>query len=422
MKKIFTLFFAAMLIAPTWALNYNIVKEETEGNMVKLTINYQSVGADEVSAVTVSGIVTYPSSKKAVAIIMDNHFTITKDAEAPSNETPSVITNSVFNMGGTYCFTSADYLGYGLTRDQVHTYLCQRQNAINSIDLMKVAREIFAERGIELQNDVFVNTGYSQGGGVTMAVHREMELNKELAEELHFAGSFCGAGPYDLVATMEWYLSQTKLNTPSLMPLVIRGMLAGGFLPGYEYKDFFVSEAMANDLAAAIDGKELSLSGISDVIKTHTGGQTAAKYILHKDMMDNTTTIHKDFMKAAKLNSLLEGWQPTFPVHVCHYELDSVVPAVNAHNAIEALNLDEDHYSIAPTTIVSNHSDFAIYYYRYIFLGKLTSMINDYGKPQGVENVRDGIFNNGVIYNILGMPVDENYHGIVIVDGVKKLQ
>ena len=47
--------------------------------------------------------------------------------------------------------------------------------------------------------------GYSQGGAVALAVHRYIEQN-DLSEELRFRGSICGDGPYDLIATLRYYL------------------------------------------------------------------------------------------------------------------------------------------------------------------------------------------------------------------------
>lgn len=422
MKKTFSLFLTIMAGSLLYAAtpNYKIENTINEGNYTKVVVTYTSVGADGKTPATVSGMVTYPNSLKADAILMDNHFTITKDAEAPSNSTPALISNEYFTMGDKYCFTSADYLGYGATKSQAHTYLCQRQNALNSIDLMYVARDIYAKAGVQLKKDVFVNTGYSQGGGVTMAVHREMENNPEMAEELHFAGSFCGAGPYDLEQTMLWYFDQTKLSEPSLMPLVIRGLIAGGFLPGYSFKDFFkISDT--NVLEQIIDQKEKSLSQISSWILSKTGGKSAANNILSDDMF-NDTKMYNDFIKAAKENSLLSGWTPTYPIHVVHYANDSVVPCVNADLAISELNLSNSNYHIAPATLSSTHSDFALYFYRYIYLGKLTDMIENAGKPQGVENVYETEHGSSIMYNILGMPVNKDYHGIVIVNGEKRLQ
>jgi hypothetical protein len=46
--------------------------------------------------------------------------------------------------------------------------------------------------------------GFSQGGSVALAVHRHIEENN-LAGSLHFQGSVCGDGPYDLISTMRYY-------------------------------------------------------------------------------------------------------------------------------------------------------------------------------------------------------------------------
>lgn len=423
MKKILSLILSVtacvMVYADYSVPSYKELDRDQKSDFTVVKVKYASVGADGKTPAMVSGIVTFPNSKKAEAILMDNHFTITKDADAPSNKTPELITNDLFSMGAYYCFTSADYLGYGYTADRPHTYLCQQQNALNSIDLMKVARAIYQQEGVEIKNDVFVNTGYSQGGGVTMAVHREMERNKELAKDLHFAGSFCGAGPYDLEATMLWYMEQNKLSEPSLMPLVIKGLITGGFLPSYQFKDFFRFDTQ--ELEEAIDGKKKSLSDLSKMMLSKTGGKSSAQDILSSNLLNSNSKMYADFLEAARKNSLLDDWTPTFPLHVYHLQNDSVVPSINADNAIAAFNLDEEYYQIAPASMKSNHSDFAIYFYRYIYLGKLDDMIETAMNAQGIESVINAPM-DGIRYNILGMPVDENYHGIIILNGKKMLQ
>lgn len=424
MKKILSLCFALTVCFAAWAAydgpEYNIVKTVESETFVTCYVHYTSVGADGETATKVSGIVTYPKSLKAKAIIMDNHFTITKDADAPSNSIPEVIKNSLFDMGGTYCFTSADYLGYGLTKDQPHPYLCQQQNAINSIDLMKVARDIYHEKEVKIENDVFVATGYSQGGGVTMAVHREMENDKDLAKELKYAGSFCGAGPYDVKATLLWYLVQPETEEPALIPLVIKGLYEGGYF-NHSINSCFRFDA--TDLLAAIDSKTKSLSELGDMIRTQAGG-SSAQMVLSNELLDENGEMYKDLIDAAERNSLLSGWKPSrYPLHVVHYEGDMVVPYVNAENAISALHISKDNYLLAPmANLTTNHSDFAIYYYRYLYLGQLDNMIENAVRPaQGLEEIMSPMM-NGVIYNLLGMPVDESYHGIVIVNGQKRIQ
>ena len=57
-------------------------------------------------------------------------------------------------------------------------------------------------------------TGYSQGGAVALAVQRHIE-EERLAETLHFQGSICGDGPYDLIETMRYYYADDNCLTHS---------------------------------------------------------------------------------------------------------------------------------------------------------------------------------------------------------------
>ena len=118
-----------------------------------------------------------------------------------------------------------------------------------------------------------VAIGYSQGGSVALATHKFIELNG-LADELHFAGSVCGDGPYDPVAHLRYYMQDNgetydgnnktahrkeKVSMPIVMPLILKGMCDSNPLMKQHYVDDYLStkflltesikflEAKAND-------------------------------------------------------------------------------------------------------------------------------------------------------------------------------
>ena len=61
------------------------------------------------------------------------------------------------------------------------------------------------------------SVGYSQGGGTSMAVHRFIEQNN-LVDELNFSGSICGAGPYNPMSTIMFYMDRARRNETILHP------------------------------------------------------------------------------------------------------------------------------------------------------------------------------------------------------------
>lgn len=113
-----------------------------------MVINYTSVGADCETPTTVSGVITIPTENlMGTAVwVIDNHHTFADNASAPS-----VAGTTPAGKGGfskNFVMIATDYLGYGVSVEERHPFLCQRQNALNSIDLFKVALQILPEQGI----------------------------------------------------------------------------------------------------------------------------------------------------------------------------------------------------------------------------------------------------------------------------------
>ena len=137
-----------------------------------------------------------------------------------------------------------DYEGYGGTKDVPHPYLSQRVTAQQMIDGVKYGLALYQKVAKESQTLLPMKSdwrsfcmGYSQGGAVSLATHREIE-EQGLADELHFQGSICGDGPYDLVSTMRYYLEDDGTSygvetshrkglatIPAVVPLILKGMV-----------------------------------------------------------------------------------------------------------------------------------------------------------------------------------------------------
>jgi hypothetical protein len=118
-----------------------------------------------------------------------------------------------------------------------------------------------------------VSIGYSQGGSVSLATHKFIEQN-DLVDELHFAGSVCGDGPYDPVTHLRYYMNddgetydgnnktshrKEKVSMPIVMPLILKGMCDSNPMMKQHYLDDYLTynflltesvkfiEAKAND-------------------------------------------------------------------------------------------------------------------------------------------------------------------------------
>ena len=90
---------------------------------------------------------------------------------------------------------------------------------------------------------------------MSLATHKFIEQNG-LVDELHFAGSVCGDGPYDPVAHLRYYMNddgetydgnnrtihrKEKVSMPIVMPLILKGMCDSNPLMRQHYVDDYLS-------------------------------------------------------------------------------------------------------------------------------------------------------------------------------------
>lgn len=226
------------------------------------TYKYPSVDADG-NRVILSSLMGVPRRQFQIGFAKPNnvliacHETITSNFEAPTNYK---------NEGGDFqsgvgmmlqyarydrvrqpcCLViMPDYEGYGITADRAHPYLYQELTARQVVDAVRYGIALYnKESGFsKFESDwKSVSLGYSQGGSVALAVHKFIEENG-LDEELHFAGSVCGDGPYDPVAHLLYYINDNghtwfvkdaveqnsgheagSVSMPIVMPLILKGM------------------------------------------------------------------------------------------------------------------------------------------------------------------------------------------------------
>lgn len=195
-------------------------------------------------------------------VVIGCHETITSNYECPTNYNHGGSAQSGNGMLLEFCrhdggrqpcclVILADYEGYGCTADRPHPYLYQELTARQVVDAVRYGLALYNENigtGIssfarfEDDNWKSVCIGFSQGGSVALATHKFIETNG-LSEELHFAGSVCGDGPYDPIAHLRYYMEDNgrtydvengvehktnhtpgTVSMPIVMPLILKGM------------------------------------------------------------------------------------------------------------------------------------------------------------------------------------------------------
>ena len=350
---------------------------------------YPSINANG-EPITLSALAAFPDEDPEYInnVIIGCHVTITSNKEAPSEYylTGSSLTDVGMLMwhassGSTFHKPESnplyynlvilpDYEGYGITKNLPHPYLYQELTARQVVDATRYGIALYQNSPViaEYRHPFrsgwkTASVGYSQGGSVAMATHRFIEQNG-LDDELHFAGSVCGDGPYDPIAHVRYYIRENGglLNMPVVLPLILKGMLdSNPYMREHKMEDYLVKSFIDTGIVQWIvdkndPGKEKTTDDITDALDAlYESGYFRdvllddGKAYIYKLMvpevyayfsnvenfssLPTTRGVCEDLHLALESNNLTKGWTPTHPVKLWHYRSDSVVPYDNATSA-----------------------------------------------------------------------------------------
>jgi len=136
-----------------------------------------------------------------------------------TNEAPSITVGTLSGEGmlsvvmatSGYAAVVPDYLGLG-DSPPLHPYHHARSEATACVDMLRAAKAYCASHGVTLSGKLFL-AGYSEGGHVTMALHREIQ--EFHTNEFTITASAPMAGAYDLSGTtLDDFLSDRPKPNP----------------------------------------------------------------------------------------------------------------------------------------------------------------------------------------------------------------
>lgn len=286
----------------------------------------------------VSGRVYLPKRRYLNGIVIANHYTICSDAEAPSN---TIAMESVLTMKG-YAVIMPDYVGYGLSRDEVHPYLHWRSAAQTAVDLLNCMPNLLAYYGYTYPTDVVIS-GYSQGGAVALGVARMLEeLQHDSETNWTIRKLYAGAGPYDPAATYLYSLERDTMGIPAAIPLIIMG-LSDAYNLEFELEDFFL-EPLLSHYDDWVLSKEYTVGEIN-----HLMGSTVMSELMTSKALDIADPLAEMLYDVLLWNSNV-GYDLQCPSYFLHSVDDEVVPLLNSENLIAEMpndshiSYDIDHY------------------------------------------------------------------------------
>ena len=307
------------------AIAQELLKYGNQKKVIEIVGTYPSINVDW-DTITLSGKVMLPKNRKPKAMILVSHYTVCSNAEAPSN---------CFSLEGVlvqlgYGLVIPDYIGYGVTANEIHPYLVMDLTARNVLDMYLAVRPWLKAIDMEPENPKLILMGYSQGGANTMAVEHLIETEywaDDDPEQVKIHRVFAGGGPYDVKATYEKFVTTDVAGYPVAVPLVLQGMIKGNNL------NIDMTDLMQSWLYDNLDEWVNSKRYTSAQINTFIGTKVTHEILTEKGMDQQSTEV-TELQKAMVTNSITSfNWIPEAAIYMMHSMDDEVVPYTNASNA-----------------------------------------------------------------------------------------
>ena len=304
----------------------------THNHYVTFPVAYWSQ-TPQGDSLLVSGRVYLPKQRYLNGILVANHYTICSDAEAPSN---IFSMESMFTTKG-YAVIMPDYVGYGLSREEIHPYLHWRSAAQTAVDLLNCMPALLDYYGYSYPTDVVIS-GYSQGGAVALGVARMIEEQNANAEDNSMFSwtvrkLYAGAGPYDPATTYLYALERDTIGIPAAIPLIVMGM-SDAYNMGFELQDFFLEPLLSN-YDKWITSKQYTVKQINELM-----GSTSMSQLMTPASLDPNHPLAEMLYEVLWWNSNI-GYNLQSPAYFLHSVNDEVVPIINSEKLVAEMPEDE---------------------------------------------------------------------------------
>lgn len=304
-----------IILYPNFQLKYNVEA---------LRIVYQTIDA-RGEVVQASGALMVPIGADSLPMMSVQHGTETfRESVAsvnPTNMAEGYLGLVAASMG--YLITLPDYLGFGVS-EVLHPYVHAKTNAITVIDLLRAVKSYSNEKSIITNGQLFL-AGYSEGGYVTLATHKEIE--QKYTTEFQITAVAPMAGPYDILSTSISLMSQTEYRWPYYFAFFIT---AYDEIYGWNRLNEIFNSPYNERMHQLFDGTKSS-SEINNSLSTKIS------QLMNQDFLTKFLNGEEPEITAALQENNLLNWAPEAPIRFFHGDSDGAVPYQNALTAVDSL-------------------------------------------------------------------------------------
>jgi len=316
------------IISADWFGKYNssAIKSTLTQNGINLEVSYDVevykiiywTSDTKGNIVKASGTLFIPVGKDNLSVMSVQHGTETKRTNVGSQSLQYAYEGFI-GAGLGYYTLVPDYLGLGEST-LMHPYHCAKASAETVIDFIRACRTEAETLNKKLNGQVFL-AGYSEGGYVTMAAHREIQKN--YSSEITVTASAPMAGAFDLYETAQIVFNNESYDEPSYLAYMIA---AYNDVYGWNKIENFFNSPYAEKISSLYDGTKTTTE-INEALTTDLAKLFKQSFI---DSLKAGT--EKTFTAVLKENSLLD-WAPSAPMRLFHGDADIYVPYQNSVNA-----------------------------------------------------------------------------------------
>lgn len=344
MKKLFSLLFSIVLTASLQAAVPHYVDLDapapeidslvqallaSSAEYIGLPCSYQSVD-ERGLPVTLSGKIYLPRTRQSKRVVLQTHYTILSNAEAPSqcDALEAVLRDR------NYVSVLPDYQGYGISVERRHPYLSCDLTARQCVDMLLATNRFLERLQRQPVSDSVALVGYSQGGQTIIAVQRLLETSYPAIPILK---CYTGAGPYDVARTYDVSVATNYAGLQFTVPMLIMGTSWGQNLnldSTYFLRPKTLRRAEKYLFTKQYDAVYVTLLGrmglshkLSDLMPRKARDKSQPETRRFYDALVRNSIVHVD-----ETDTILGDWTPRAPIFLLHSMDDKAVVFENSES------------------------------------------------------------------------------------------